>query len=310
MKRFVLVCSGGGVRGILTLSFLNNLESFLGTPLFTMVDLVCGTSTGGFVASGIASGMTSDDILKTLYTTENASYIFSKRRFMYYLGLASKYSDKPKKELLANTFQTKTIHDISIPLVIPTFNDSKDRLFCWTNIELYNAYVKDILNATSAAPTFFPCASVPLLKPRRTEFMNIQNILPSSDDVYIDGGVCENDPCVLAYAYAKKVYPEDEIYILSVGTGKSIIKENKKSGLIHWLTHGFTDILMDGGNQTNVIELEILLGNRFLACDVTIDNSKMDDTTPENIERLKQEGDTMWETYIPYIQSFFNALTN
>jgi uncharacterized protein len=313
MKRFVLVCSGGGVRGILSLQFLSRLELHLGTPLFTMVDLVCGTSTGGFIATGISTGMSCDEILNTFYTRENAEYIFSNKKYLYYFGLTCKYSDKPKKHLLENTFQKKTIHDVSIPLLIPTYNDTLSRLFCWSSIEMCNAYLKDILNATSAAPLYFPTAKVHMVKPKRTDFINIQNILPNNNDIYIDGGVSENDPCVLAYAYAKKIYPDDDIYVLSVGTGKSHIIENKDTknpGLLEWLKHGFFDIIMDGAEYTHVIELELLLGNKFLYCDLPIDNNTMDDTSKKNIDNLINQGDIMWNNYVNHIDSFFNTLIN
>ena len=72
----ILTLDGGGVRGVIPLTFLMEMEQrlcFTGCPLRDHFDLVCGTSSGGLIIMGIfLQQWTIDDCLekfKTLSTT-------------------------------------------------------------------------------------------------------------------------------------------------------------------------------------------------------------------------------------------------
>ena len=60
----ILALDGGGVRGMLTLQFLQALETLVTarfgerTRLCDYFDLIGGTSTGSIIAAGLACGMT------------------------------------------------------------------------------------------------------------------------------------------------------------------------------------------------------------------------------------------------------------
>src|SRR5262245_8858482 len=62
----ILALDGGGLRGILTLGYLERIEALLrervgGDPNFRLshyFDLIAGTSTGAIIAAGLASGWT------------------------------------------------------------------------------------------------------------------------------------------------------------------------------------------------------------------------------------------------------------
>src|SRR5271154_4340103 len=62
----ILALDGGGIRGILTLQFLQALETSVRarfgekTRLCDYFDLIGGTSTGSIIAAGLACGMTVD----------------------------------------------------------------------------------------------------------------------------------------------------------------------------------------------------------------------------------------------------------
>ena len=70
----ILALDGGGIRGILTLEYLEVMESEFrrrfNNPDFLLCDyfdLIGGTSTGSIIAAGLACGMTVEQ-LKKLYT--------------------------------------------------------------------------------------------------------------------------------------------------------------------------------------------------------------------------------------------------
>jgi len=63
MSQFqILSLVGGGIRGAFITGFLKELEDRLGRPIAESFDLIAGTSTGGIVAAGLASGMTADEM--------------------------------------------------------------------------------------------------------------------------------------------------------------------------------------------------------------------------------------------------------
>ena len=74
----ILALDGGGIRGILTLQFLQAIESLIkkrfgdNTLLCDYFDLIGGTSTGSIIAAGLACGMTVEALQK-LYLNYSAS---------------------------------------------------------------------------------------------------------------------------------------------------------------------------------------------------------------------------------------------
>ena len=51
-QRKMLALDGGGIRGVLTLSFLKRIEHIVGKPLHEYFDYIAGTSTGAIIAAG------------------------------------------------------------------------------------------------------------------------------------------------------------------------------------------------------------------------------------------------------------------
>ena len=68
----ILALDGGGIRGILTLQFLQAIESLIkkrfgdNTLLCDYFDLIGGTSTGSIIAAGLACGMTVEALQESL----------------------------------------------------------------------------------------------------------------------------------------------------------------------------------------------------------------------------------------------------
>ncbi|HXB10499.1 MAG TPA: patatin-like phospholipase family protein, partial [Bacteroidia bacterium] len=57
-SKLILCLDGGGIRGILTVQLLKQIEQLAGIPCYQLFDMVAGTSTGGILAGLIASGKT------------------------------------------------------------------------------------------------------------------------------------------------------------------------------------------------------------------------------------------------------------
>src|SRR5436190_259113 len=90
----LLALDGGGVRGAITVAFLERIEAILSQRLGKQIhlgdwfDLVGGTSTGSIIAGALALGYTIQDVKR--FYLELAPRVF-KRPFWRIMGLQAKF---------------------------------------------------------------------------------------------------------------------------------------------------------------------------------------------------------------------------
>lgn len=250
-KKFKILCiDGGGIRGIIPAKILYHLEEEAikqdgdKARLCDYFDLVCGTSTGGIIAIGIALGMSAKDILK-LYQ-ENAKKIFPKKSlWRAFIKNEPFYNRDALEKLLAENFnpfdyQTNDarIYHCKTRLCIPTYDLDKGEQHVFKTDHLPN-YQRDchipVVNAalaTAAAPVYFT--------PHSFDFNDMNSANRSDYINNVDGGVLANNPALLGLTEA--VYcigvSLEKIEILSLGTGTFNLKDhviNKKRGVRYWL---------------------------------------------------------------------------
>ena len=82
----VLALNGGGVRGLFTITLLAELESIIekrekreNVKIGDYFDLITGTSIGGILALGLASGKSARELKQAF--EDNAQHIFPLKRF-------------------------------------------------------------------------------------------------------------------------------------------------------------------------------------------------------------------------------------
>lgn len=97
-QRRLLSIDGGGIRGIIAISILCEIEKQLQTKgygrLSDYFDFISGTSTGSIIATGLATGMTATEILE-IYKTEGKK-IFSPAQWTWTnLAESSTFSQVP-----------------------------------------------------------------------------------------------------------------------------------------------------------------------------------------------------------------------
>ena len=125
----ILALDGGGIRGAITLGFLERLEQTLAERyersgamskkdfrLHHYFDLIGGTSTGSIIAALLAIGGYSATEIKAMYR-DLGSKIFSDRNGFNLLGrriyLNRKYDSTPLKEELERIFEDARLGDES-----------------------------------------------------------------------------------------------------------------------------------------------------------------------------------------------------
>jgi predicted acylesterase/phospholipase RssA len=234
-QRRLLALDGGGIRGIITLEILRELERQLAQrlragPEFRLCDYfdyVAGTSTGAIIAAGIARGMTIAELLE-LYQ-KHGEKLFDKAFVLQ--RLKNLYRSEPIAEMLREKFGADTTlephylrclfaavtHNLSTDSPWPVssnplarYNDSS-RPDCNMKIPLWQ-----LVRASTAAPVYFP--------------PEVLRWDPDSADkafVFVDGGLTPyNNPAWLLFRMAtdpayRLNWPkgEDKLLLVSVGTG-------------------------------------------------------------------------------------------
>jgi hypothetical protein len=173
----VLALDGGGVKGMLTLGMLKPLEDELrrragGSPDFRLsdyYDLIGGTSTGAIIATGLALGLSVEELIG-LYARLGPE-VFGKAAGDG-LFLQSKFESKKLKRALASVMSTKTLgsDDLKTGLAIHAKRIDTGSAWVVTNHPLSVFYdppadssvfpnkryrLVDLVLASAAAPTFF-----------------------------------------------------------------------------------------------------------------------------------------------------------
>jgi len=236
--RKILSLDGGGIRGVLTLEILLEIESQLKSELkkddnFRLsdyFDYIGGTSTGAIIAAGLSLGMSVNELLK--FYEDKGEAMFDKsfllKRVKHF------YNDGPLLKELKNTFGEGDINIASdrfkTLLLVVTMNRTTDspwpisnnpnakynkidRPDCNLKIPLYQ-----LVRASTAAPAYF-----------RPETLQWDPNDPEKTFVFVDGGVTPyNNPSFLMYKMATQAAyglnwktGEKNLLIVSVGTGSA-----------------------------------------------------------------------------------------
>jgi uncharacterized protein len=205
----ILALDGGGIRGVLTLEYLEAIEALLrqrqNDPdllLSDYFDLIGGTSTGSIIAAGLACGMPVKDI-KKLYTDLGAQ-VFVPTGLGY---VAPKFQAGPLQMALDRALGAETTVDsdkIRTGLMVMTKRLDTGSPWPLTNggggryaAQDGALHLTQVVRASTAAPTYF--------EPERIKISSRDGSVV--DGEFVDGGVSPfNDPSL-------------QLLMISVGTG-------------------------------------------------------------------------------------------
>jgi patatin-like phospholipase/acyl hydrolase len=167
--------------------------------------MICGTSTGGIIALGIATKKPISEIIKIyennaneMFPGHNSHYItqpFISLYYKFFQLCGYKYTNTSIYNISNIHFGNKTLNDVDNLLCIPAYciNDGKQVVFKYPHTEgpYYkdkDVLLKDVIMATTAAPTYFPVHQITNTKYR--------------DGYYTDGGIWANNPTLIGIVEA------------------------------------------------------------------------------------------------------------
>lgn len=206
MKK-VLSVDGGGIRGEVPAANLADFEAQVGLPCAQIFDLIAGTSTGGILAAGLAhsaDGKTptySAAQLAALYVDHGAE-IFHRAWYEPLAALHVKYPSTGLHNVLRKYYGDVTLSKCATNVLITAFDQANwtPKLFKSSKAKLDPAEDYPLwfaAQATASAPTYFP---------------NLEGL--------VDGGMLgATNPAMIALTEARIMWPGEEIFLLSLGTG-------------------------------------------------------------------------------------------
>lgn len=311
MKK-ILSIDGGGIRGLIPALVLAEIEAKSGKPIAESFDLIAGTSTGGIIALGLAkdngskSPAFSANELAQIYINRGRE-IFSRS---FWQGVSSVgglgdqlYSHEGLEKILQEYFADEPLSSCLTNTLVTSY-DIQNRcplfLKSWRK-EYRSVLMKHAARATSAAPTYFEPALVPISGATRA---------------LVDGGVYINSPSVSAYAEARKIFDkEKKFFVVSVGTGEMIrpisYDESRDWGKIGWLGP-LLSCMFDGMADAVNYQMEMFLGENYvrLQTDLSTASDDMDNASAGNIANLQHEAERLIQTYHHEIQRIVEVITH
>jgi Patatin-like phospholipase len=209
-NRAILCLDGGGIRGILTIQLLKELEQQAGVPCHQIFDMVAGTSTGAIIAGLVASGRPAVEI-ERLYLSF-VTQVFTRRDL-----LANQFLNPPAwskanfRHILKETLGDVTLREVSeragIDCLITAHDvaEGEETFFSYLRERPNNAYgtvlLRAAMEASMSAPTYF----TPMER-------------------FVDGGTTTyNNPALAALLeavqYGPPQYEIGRLTVFSFGTG-------------------------------------------------------------------------------------------
>ena len=330
-KRFILSVDGGGMRGIIPSVILSHMAELLiemgdARPLYAHFDMIAGTSSGALTAAALSLPSDGTSLPKEngeetpVFRTETKRKLFWRHRERTLLGWIERTTDPasftrlyrehgreifPQKSVsalfgplftdkynagtyeafLKKLYGTKTMSDLLVPTVMVAYSADNGILYPITSWKNGEFKVWEAARASSAAPLYFP--------PFRYRDGDGNEIF------LIDGGVAANNPSLVAYAAARKLYPEaKEFSILSLSTGETAATHSTGvplGGLTEW-----------AGSLPTDMAAKAIAGVEYarIWSPVLRKRIRLDDTSPQSLDMLEEAGERMYEENRESIERF------
>lgn len=246
----VLSIDGGGIRGLIPAMVLAEIERRLPAekPLHRCFDLIVGTSAGAIIAAGLA-GRSATDRTRSIATADDLVALFRDhgaeifpptrtwpgemlRRLRSTFG-SSTYDPTPFEALLLRHFGDVRLGDTLTGLIVTAYDlqGCAARFFDDGDLGTRDLFLRDLVRASTAAPTYFPPAR-----------LTIGGEQPQTLTC-VDGGVFAGDPALAAHIEAMKRVtlpgsPTRRIEIVSLGTGVKTVPHDWRE-VNGWSTLGW-----------------------------------------------------------------------
>ncbi len=302
MVKYILSVDGGGIRGIIPAIILAEIEQRTRKTIAEIFDLMAGTSPGGIVVAGLCKKdkpqYSANDLVE--FYREYGPYIFKSsffRRSILSWFNCAQYPHKNIESVLDKYFGEDILKNTLSNVLITSYDIQNNCPFFFKSWKEGNIKLKDALRAATAAPTYF---APKYLKVNQKEM------------VLVDGGVFANNPAACAYASGKRLFPNDDILLLSIGTGRTdrSIANSRRFGKIGWIKPLLNVMFASSLDAVNY-QLDQVIADKYIRIQsqLKIASPDMDNITSKNIKSLQQEANAMIEDNQELIDKFCDVLS-
>lgn len=188
IKRIISI-AGGGVAGIGPATFISRAEAFFCNALGMVASCAyAGNSVGSIIAALLAINLRGRDAVDLF--CEHMGSIFGTKLVRGRMGFGPLYDDAYINDLLKKIFPMK-LGSITIPIFITAWDSVKRDIKVFSSMDPKDADIPlwCAVRASMAAPTYF----API-------------------GPYFDGGLCCNDPSMVACDAMRMLYGKDKVY--------------------------------------------------------------------------------------------------
>jgi uncharacterized protein len=290
----ILSMDGGGIRGVIPMLVLEKIEAVTGKAVSELFDLIAGTSTGAMI--GMLMSVPRDDG-RPRWTAHESVNFFAERgrqlfprspRHLLRAGeglLEEKYEASGIEKFAEELYGERMLSEALTEVIVSGYSLEERKPIFFKRAKArrdprYDLPMRSVARAATAAPTYF--------SPARIEIGDQGDYL-----AVVDGGVFSNNPAMSAYVEARRLWPEAEISVLSLGTGELTNRipydSAKHWGAAKW-ARPLLQITLDGSNHAIDYQLKHLLGpGRYTRLQpmLTEGGSHLDDASKDNLRTLR-----------------------
>jgi len=313
----VLSIEGGGVRGVIPVRILVEIEKLTGKPIAETFDIISGVSTGGIIAASLSVPdinnpkkpcFSARDILSFYYSSSPKIFPEVKFKNIKKFINGTAYDAEPLEKELKKEFGDAKMKDAITSLMIPTTDIKNFRPVWISHIKgqkdaskenWSSMLMRDAVRATTSAPTFFPAKYVETTPNELTPNIKHRHAL-------IDGSFFSGNTMRHLIAEAKKLAPADaEIVVVHIGTGETEHKLSPKEynalgpiGLLNGGPNGSVLLSLISSMSTidALHDLEDEFGDRIFYFNKSFCNKikgdlpsrALDDSSKENLTALEK----------------------
>ena len=292
MKK-ILSIDNGGMYGVIPAEVCMNIEDKLGGNLNEIFDLFVGTSTGSLICSAALRGITKDNQfgmsakeIMDIYLS-SAERIFgdgSKNRSQFDIPILNEgkyptYNPSGLMGVITEVFGSGRFAEMedTDKLIVTSYNVTarEPHLFkSWGSDN--KTLIKDAVMASSSVPKTHPLHEI-------------------NGSYYTDGGIFASNPALVAYSEAKARWGNEDIVLVSLGTGIPKVKAEtgKPSDDIGWWLKNVFKIFLDGQEESVDNALNNIASNpsnklTYFRFDCEVEGKKGAETNLEVLEKARK----------------------
>ncbi len=313
---FDLICgtSTGGLiaLGLTTSPLISNLKKEEGEDtlvtyeeeVLSFLDKLKGKKRKKAIPPTLITRGSDCSSLLDFYKLDGKSIFHSESRFFGQL-LKDKYEPKHIENFLFKTFQNSKMNQCLVPTMVVSYDAAEGKPFSFRSWDNNDFYVREAARATSAAPTYFPPATIYDRNTNKRRYL-------------IDGGIIANNPVLMAYSEARQLYPNcKKFHILSLSTASaeySMQEIDISGGLMGWIDPSKGAPIQKIAS-TSQMQLASYIAQNISDVDYTRihyslkgDSFKLDDTSTYAINTLIDSAEQLYREEEDKLIKFINKM--